>query len=229
MTKNTFELMSNNWWKTNSSFKALHIINAIRFNYIKKKINIKKKNIFDIGCGGGIFSEKIASHGGIVTGIDLSNNSINIAKKHAKKNNLKITYKNINIEKLLKTKINICFDIIICLEIFEHLNNKNSLIKLCNSISHRNTDIFLSSLNQNINNYIKIILFAEFISKKIEKKTHIYNQFTSLNNFKKQLIKTNLYINDIKELTFNPICNYTNIKNNVESNYIIHLKKNEKI
>lgn len=224
--KNIFELISKNWWEKTGPCKPLHTLNTIRFNFIKKHTKINKKNILDIGCGAGILSEKLSLHGGMVTGIDISKKLINIAQQHSQKNKLQINYQHSNIENFIK-KNDKKFDILICTEVLEHLNNPEILIKLCKKANHEKSDIFLSSLNKNIITYINIILLGEFISKKLKKNTHNYNKFISIHNLKNILNKEKLYIKNIKGLIYNPILNYAKISNNYNINYLIHITNNE--
>lgn len=216
-----FDVISKTWWEKKNICQPLHIINNIRFNYIKSKINIKNKNILDIGCGGGILTEKLALHGGNIIAIDKSKELIKIAKSRSKLLS-NINYINIDTTEFLnrnKEK----FDIILCMEVLEHIKNKNQVIDLIKYIMNENSFLIISSLNKNLVTYIKIILFAEYIIKKIPKNTHIFENFIKIKDI-------NSYINevkiiDIKEIYYNYILGYSTIKKKVSINYILTLKK----
>lgn len=223
MPHNIFEKISHNWWNKQGPCEPLHSLNATRFNYIKNTSIIKNKTILDIGCGGGILSEKLALHGAKVTGIDISNSLINIAKTHSKLKNLKIIYKNYDINTFCKEN-NKKFDIIICMEILEHINKKNSFFKNLKFLSTSNGLLFISSINKTIETYIYIILFGEYINQKIEKKTHLYENFISINEIKYNLNKINFTIQNIKNLKYNPLLKYSIISKNIPKNYIIKIR-----
>ena len=219
--KNIFDIMSKNWWNKRNICQPLHIINNIRFNYIKSKTNLINKNILDLGCGGGILTEKLAKHGGKITALDKSKELINIAKSRSNFLSLQINYLNIDIINFLKncqTK----FDVIICMELLEHLENKHHIIHLFKNILNKNGIIIISSLNKNILTYIKIILFGEFILKKLHKNTHIFNKLIKV--YKMKNYETKLKIIDIKEIKYDPIFKYSKINKIPEINYILTLK-----
>ncbi|HFL8824388.1 MAG TPA: bifunctional 2-polyprenyl-6-hydroxyphenol methylase/3-demethylubiquinol 3-O-methyltransferase UbiG [Candidatus Azoamicus sp. OHIO1] len=217
-----FKFISENWWDLNGPCKALHSLNNVRLNYIKNKTPITNKNIIDLGCGGGILSEKLTLHNGNVTGIDNSKELILIAKNHSK--NKKTQYLNYDIENFSKTNKN-KFDIIICMEVIEHIKDPIKLINLCKEILNINGDIFLSSLNKNIKTYLNMIFFGEYITKKIPKGTHLYNNFISPKYLNEILKINNLEIIDIKGIKYNPLTNLSKISNNPNNNYIAHIKK----
>lgn len=225
--KYIFDIISEKWEKISNTFTPLHIINNIRFNYIKNKTIIKKKTILDLGCGGGILTEKLAKHGAKVIGLDKSKDLIKIA------NTRKVAVKNYNIKYINCSLHNFTknykkkFDIIICMEIIEHIKNKNQLIKLIKKMSHENSVIILSSLNKNILAYIYMILFGEYITKKITQNTHNYQDFIKLKQIKEYTKLNKFEISDIKELIYNPILNFAKIGFTPKINYILTFK-NEK-
>lgn len=221
MKKYIFDEIAKNWWKKNNICRPLHITNNIRFNYIKSKTEINKKAILDLGCGGGILSEKLAKHGGNVIGLDKSKELIKIAKIRNKSNSFNIKYIKNSIKKFNDSNSK-KFDIIICMEILEHMNNKKDLLSLINQASKKNSIIILSSLNKNIITYMYMILFGEFLTKKIPINTHSYEKLTSPNILKNiEKIK----IIDIKGINYNNLLSYSNIKIMSQINYIITLKK----
>ncbi len=222
--KSSFEKIYKKWWLINGPCKALHALNASRVDFIINKTNIKKKKILDIGCGGGILSESLQKLGANVTGIDISKKLIKTAKNHAKKQNLNIKYINIDINDFFK-KNKKKFDIILCMELIEHINNPEKLINSCNKMIKKKGKIFISSINKIIKSYIYIILVGEFISKIIPKGTHNYNKFISPYNLNKILNKNGLNIKEIKGIKYNPIFNYSFITDNISTNYITYIKK----
>ena len=222
--KSSFEKIYKKWWLINGPCKALHALNTSRVDFIINKTNNKKKKIIDIGCGGGILSESLQKLGANVTWIDISKKLIKTAKNHAKKQNLNIKYINIDINDFFK-KNKKKFDIILCMELIEHINNPEKLINSCNKMIKKKGKIFISSINKIIKSYIYIILIGEFISKIIPKGTHNYNKFISPYNLNKILNKNGLNIKEIKGIKYNPIFNYSFITDNISTNYITYIKK----
>lgn len=219
-----FKHLSKIWWEKLGQCKTLHSINSTRFNYINNKVKINKKKILDIGCGGGILSEKLEVHGGLITGIDISNELINVAKNHSNNN---IKYHKCDIFEF-KEKKNNKYDIIICMEVLEHINNQDAFIKTCKQKLKTKGNLFISSLNKNINTYTKIILLGEYISNIIPKGTHLYKKFITPKSINLILKKYKLNIIETKGINYNPITNQTKITNNVKNNYIMQIKnKNE--
>ena len=203
--------------------EPLYILNNIRFDYLKKKIHLKKKKILDIGCGIGILSEKLAIHGGFVTAIDKSKQLIDIAKRNSVKKNLSINYINKDFKIFIKENKEE-FDIIILMELIEHLDNKSEIINIFNNISHKNTHLILSSLCKNIKTYKNIIFYAEYIFNKLVKGTHLYDQFINIYELEK-LINKNFSIEEIKNINYDPLFNSAQIFGSANINYIIYAKK----
>ncbi|HIH2763630.1 MAG TPA: bifunctional 2-polyprenyl-6-hydroxyphenol methylase/3-demethylubiquinol 3-O-methyltransferase UbiG [Candidatus Azoamicus sp.] len=156
-------------------FKPLHLLNNLRFDYILKKNKFKNKSILDLGCGIGMLSEKLSLHGGVVTGIDKSSSLIKIALENARKKKLSIKYLCSNF--LSVENFNFKFDIIICTEVIEHLDDIFNFFIFLDKVSKKNTIIFISSLNKNLISYFKIILLGEFFSGTLVKNTHNIDSF----------------------------------------------------
>lgn len=223
MSNKKFDLLYKEWWNKNGACKMLHSINPIRMEFIINKINLENKKILDIGCGGGILTESLSKYSQNITGIDISNALIKTAIRHDIKKKIKYFTCDINDFSKLNNKK---FDVITCMEVIEHTNNKKNLIKILKYLLKKNGSIFISSVNKNIFSYLYLILFAEFITKKIPKKIHNYNKFITPYNLNKLLKINNLYIDDIKEINYNPITNYSYISDKINFNYIVHIKNN---
>ena len=185
--KNIFDELSNEWWNETGNFEALHSFNPIRIKFILNLIgkSIKSLNILDIGCGGGILCEPLARLGANVTGIDENKKAILVAREHAKKMNLKINYKLGNITDINFQKK---FDVITCMEVLEHVDSVDLLIKKSRE-SLINGGFFVgSTINQTITSYLTAILFAENILRIVPKTTHEWTKFIRPNKLKKLLI-----------------------------------------
>jgi len=225
-----FSKLADEWWDVNGKFKPLHMFNPIRIEYITDKIkkhfniNINKTNfldginILDIGCGGGLISEPMARLGGKVTGIDASEKNIKVAKTHAKKKKLKINYLNRSPEQLKNYEK---FDIILNLEVVEHVENIGLYIKSCQKLLKKNGLMFTATLNRSLMSYLKAIIGAEYILRWLPIGTHDWNKFIKPEELEKLLQNEKFSTLDIKGLEFNPILNKWKKSNNLSVNYII--------
>ena len=219
-----FDDISYSWWDPEGPFKPLHMLNPVRTDFIKNRIDLKDKTLIDVGCGGGLLCENLAEHSKEVKGIDMSNEAIEIAKTHQTLKNLKIDYEEIALESLLK-KSKKKYDVLTCMELVEHVPDPEKLIKDCFKITNRKADLFFSTLNRNIISYIIAIIGAEYILSILPKGTHKYEKFIKPSEFSKILRSNDLIVEDIKGISFNLLSNKFFESNNTDINYIIHCKK----
>ena len=228
-----FSKIAEEWWNPNGKFKPLHNFNPIRIKYIKdniiKDLNLKISNkplknidILDIGCGGGLLSEPMCRLGANVVGIDASKKNIEVAKFHAKKNNLKIDYKSSSPEKL-KTKKK--FDIILNMEIVEHVEDIDFFIKESSKLLKKNGTMFVATLNKTLKSYLFGIVGAEYILKWLPIGTHDWQKFISPNELLRISKKNNLILKKLNGMKFNLINNEWKLSDDVSVNYIVKLLK----
>ena len=193
-----FSNLADEWWDVKGKFKPLHMFNPIRIEYITEKVKdhfklensngnfLKGLSILDIGCGGGLISEPMARLGAEVTGIDASDKNIKVAKIHSKKSNLNINYLNNSPEQLKHVE---SFDIILNLEIVEHVDDLNLYIKSCSRLLKKNGLMFTATLNRTLTSYIKAIIGAEYILRWLPIGTHDWNKFLKPEELEKFLFK----------------------------------------
>ncbi|MDC0436340.1 bifunctional 2-polyprenyl-6-hydroxyphenol methylase/3-demethylubiquinol 3-O-methyltransferase UbiG [Candidatus Pelagibacter sp.] len=228
-----FSKIAEEWWNPNGKFKPLHNFNPIRIKYIKdnivKDFNIKSSvkplnniKMLDIGCGGGLLSEPMCRLGASIVGIDASKKNIEVAKFHAKKNKLKIDYKVASPE-TLKTKIK--FDVILNMEIVEHVENINFFIKESSKLLKKNGVMFIATLNKTLKSYVFAIIGAEYILKWLPIGTHDWEKFIKPNDLIKISKKNNLNLKNLNGLKFNLLDNTWKISEDTSVNYIIKLVK----
>ena len=230
-----FSNLADEWWDVKGKFKPLHMFNPIRIDYIFEKIKthfnleyqkenfLKGLKILDIGCGGGLISEPMARQGGLVTGIDASEKNIKVAGLHAKQSNLKINYLNKSPETMEETEN---FDIILNLEIVEHVENVDLYIKSCQKLLKKNGLMFTATLNRTFTSYVKAIIGAEYILRWLPIGTHDWNKFIKPEELEKMLTSQSFKTVDIKGLQFNPISKKWKRSDNLSVNYIICSSKN---
>ena len=229
-----FSKMANEWWDPEGKFKPLHKFNPTRIKYIKENIvnNFKLKNkfrplsginILDIGCGGGLLSEPMSRMGANVTGIDASDKNIKIAKVHSKKNKLKINYLCSSPEKLKITKK---FDVILNMEIVEHVEDIDFFLKSCSKLLKKNGLMFVATINKTLKSYIFAIVGAEYVLRWLPIGTHEWEKFVKPEDLKKILMKYDLSLNKLEGMNFNIIKDEWSISRDLSVNYIAKFIKN---
>ncbi len=217
-----FDAYAYDWWNKTGSYKLLHKFNPLRLDYISSRINLKNKKVLDIGCGGGILSEELCKRGAIVTGIDSSSKSINIAINHAKEQELDIKYINGSILDLANIG---SYDCIICFEMIEHIDEPIELIKKIESISSKNSHIFLSTINRNLKAFIFAKIMAEYVFKIVPQGTHQYSKFITPYELSLLMEKSKFKLNSIDGIFFNPINDSFRLSKNTDINYFLYAEK----
>ena len=229
-----FSKIAEDWWNPEGKFKPLHQFNPERIKYIRdntvkhfkltnKDKPFKNLNILDIGCGGGLLSEPMSRLGGNVTGIDASEKNIISAKIHAKENNLNISYFCNSPENF---KSNKKYDLVLNMEIVEHVEDVNFFIKKSSELLKKNGLMFVATLNRTLKSYVFAIIGAEYILRWLPIGTHEWNKFLTpeeLTNFGQ---KNSLLVEKIDGMVFNPISNRWSVSKDCAVNYIIKFKKN---
>jgi len=229
-----FSNMADEWWDPHGKFKPLHKFNPIRIKYIKENIvnQFKEKNknkplsginILDIGCGGGLLSEPMCRLGANVTGIDASIKNIKIAKLHAKKKELKINYICSSPEKL---KISKKFDVILNMEVVEHVEDISFFLKSCSKLLKKNGLMFVATINKTLKSYIFAIVGAEYILRWLPIGTHEWEKFVKPEELREILIKNNLSLKKFDGMYFNIIKDEWSITKDLSVNYIAKFLKN---
>ncbi len=228
-----FSNMAAEWWDPEGKFKPLHKFNPIRIKYIKeniiKEFQLKNKknplygiDVLDIGCGGGLLSEPMCRLGANVTAIDASNKNINIASLHAKKNNLKINYICSSPEKLKTTKK---FDVILNMEIVEHVEDVDFFLKSCANLLKKNGLMFVATINKTLKSYIFAIVGAEYVLRWLPIGTHEWEKFVKPEELKSILIKNKLKLKKMDGMNFNILKDEWNVTKDLSVNYIAEFKK----
>ena len=229
-----FSKIAEEWWNPNGKFKPLHKFNPIRISYIKeniiktfklnqKKTPLKNVKILDIGCGGGLLSEPMCRLGAEVTAIDASNKNIEIAKYHAKKNNLKINYICASPEKLT---ISNKFDVILNMEIVEHVDDVSFFLKSCSKLLKTNGIMFVATLNKTLKSYIFAIVGAEYVLRWLPIGTHEWEKFVKPKDLISIQKENNLLVERVDGMKFNIFTDQWNVSKDKSINYIAKFIKN---
>ncbi len=230
-----FSKMADEWWDANGKFKPLHAFNPVRIEYIKNKCishfglkndqikPLSSLKILDIGCGGGLIAEPMSRMGANVTGIDASSKNIKIAKIHAKQNGLKIEYLNSSPE---KNDISGKFDVILNLEIVEHVENLDLFLKHSSKLLKKNGIMFIATINRTLQSYIKAIVGAEYILRWLPIGTHSWEKFLKPEEIERKLNDLNFTKINLDGIQYNMITREWHKGNDCSVNYILVAKKN---
>ena len=229
-----FSRMADEWWDENGKFKPLHRFNPTRIQYIidnclehfglqkDKNTPLSGLNILDIGCRGGLISEPMCRLGGKITGIDASEKNVKIARLHAEQNGLNIDYQNKSPEQM-NTKEE--FDILLNLEVVEHVDDLNLYLKSCSKLLKKNGLMFTATINRSFLSYVKAIVGAEYILRWLPIGTHDWNKFLKPEELEEKLNDLDLSTKNISGLSFNPLINKWKRSQDLSVNYIITSKK----
>ncbi len=215
-----FSQLAHRWWDPNSEFKPLHEINPLRMDYIEQFAGLKGKTILDVGCGGGILSEGMAVRGANVTGIDLSDKALKVAKLHLLESGQQVDYRKITVESLATEQPH-HFDIVTCMEMLEHVPDPHSVVQACAKLAKPGGWVFFSTINRNPKSYLFAIIGAEYILQLLPRGTHEYAKFIKPSELARMARAANLTGEKIIGMTYNPITQVYALEPDSSVNYIM--------
>jgi len=219
-----FSAHASHWWDPEGDLKTLHQMNPLRLDYIDAKAILKNKKIIDIGCGGGLLTEGMAKRGAEVTGIDMSEPAITVAKLHQHESGTTVEYK-VTLAETIASERPAQYDIVTCLEMLEHVPDPMSVIQACATLVKPGGHVFFSTLNRNLKSYLYAILGAEYILKILPKNTHHYAQFIRPSELITWSRKAGLTLSAMTGIHYHPLKKEFSLTSDVSVNYLISLRK----
>jgi 2-polyprenyl-6-hydroxyphenyl methylase/3-demethylubiquinone-9 3-methyltransferase len=222
-----FERMANRWWDPQGDFKPLHQMNPVRANYIDLKAKVAEKTLLDIGCGGGLLTEAMAQRGAVVTGIDMGEAPLEVARLHAESSGLTIDYRRITAEQMA-AESPAHFDVVTCLEMLEHVPDPAQVIRACFTLVKPGGHVFFSTLNRTPKAYLMAVLGAEYVLRWLPRGTHDYKKFIRPSELAAWSRQAGLQVRDLAGIVYNPLSqSFRTVTGDVDVNYIMHLQKPE--
>ena len=217
-----FSRLAHKWWDKTSEFKPLHDINPLRLGYIDGHAELAGKTVLDVGCGGGILAESMAKHGAAeVTGIDMAEKSLKIAKLHALEENVgNISYRHIRVEELA-AEMPHSFDVVTCMELLEHVPDPAAIIAACAQLVKPDGMVFFSTINRNPKSYAHAIVGAEYLLGLVPRGTHDWQKFITPAELARMCRQAGLDVVDSKGMTYNPLSKIYRLDDNTDVNYQI--------
>lgn len=219
-----FDALAHRWWDPNGDFKPLHDINPARLDYIRQRTDLNAGPTVDIGCGGGILSESMASAGSATLGIDMASKALGVAKLHALEAGVDIEYLESTAEQLVQDRAGE-FRTVTCMEMLEHVTAYADTVKACAELAQPGGDLFFSTINRNPKSYVMLILGAEYVLNILPRGTHEYGKFIKPSELAQALRDAGLDVLDISGLHYNPLTRSCRLDNDTSTNYIVHARK----
>jgi len=219
-----FNDLAHRWWDPNSEFKPLHDINPLRLDHIDRLASVSGKQVLDVGCGGGILSESMAARGALVTGIDLGDKPLGVAKLHLLESGLNVDYRAISAEDLAAAQPG-SFDLVTCMEMLEHVPDPARTVAACAALAKPGAHLFFSTINRNPKSFLFAIIGAEYVLKLLPRGTHDYAKFITPAELARMCRQSGLEPAGVTGMTYNPFSKVYRLGSDATVNYIIHARK----
>ncbi len=220
-----FSELAHRWWDPASEFKPLHDINPLRLDWIDRHVGLAGKQVLDVGCGGGILAESMAARGARVTGIDLSEKALAVAKLHLLESGQKADYRRMSAEELAAERPGE-FDVVTCLEMLEHVPDPASTVRACAQLVRPGGTVFFSTINRNPKSYLFAVVGAEYILRLLPRGTHDYAKFIRPAELSRFAREAGLMVEEIIGMTYNPFSKTYALGPDTDVNYLLRARRN---
>jgi 2-polyprenyl-6-hydroxyphenyl methylase/3-demethylubiquinone-9 3-methyltransferase len=219
-----FSELAHKWWDPDSEFKPLHDINPLRLGYIDRHAGLTGKTVLDVGCGGGILSESMACMGATVTGIDLGDKPLQVAKLHLLESGRQVDYRKIAVEELAIEQPG-HYDIVTCMEMLEHVPDPQSVVTACAKLARPGGWVFFSTLNRNLKSWLFAIVGAEYVLKLLPRGTHDFDKFLKPSALAQYCRNAELGMTDLIGMSYNPLSKVYSLADNTDVNYMVACRR----
>ncbi|MFY1919586.1 bifunctional 2-polyprenyl-6-hydroxyphenol methylase/3-demethylubiquinol 3-O-methyltransferase UbiG [Achromobacter xylosoxidans] len=220
-----FGALASRWWDPESEFKPLHAINPLRLEWIQESVDsLAGKKVLDVGCGGGILSEAMARSGAQVTGIDLADKSLKIAKLHGLESGVKVEYRKVPVEQLAAEQPG-QYDVVTCMEMLEHVPDPASIVRACAALTKPGGWVFFSTLNRNPKSFLFAIIGAEYVLRLLPRGTHTYDMFIKPSELAAAARGAGLEPVGMRGMEYNPITQIYSLTSDTSVNYLMATRK----
>ena len=212
--------LAHRWWDPNSEFKPLHDINPLRLDWIDGAIGLPGKRVLDVGCGGGLLSEGMAVRGAEVTGIDLSEKPLGVARLHLLESGQKVDYRKVSAEQMAEDMPG-AFDAVTCLEMLEHVPDPASIVESCARLVKPGGQVFFSTINRNPKSYLLAVIGAEYILQMLPRGTHDFAKFIKPSELTRWCKQSGLEPDELIGMTYNPLTRHYALDRDTDVNYLV--------
>lgn len=220
-----FSALASRWWDPESEFKPLHAINPLRLEWIQECAgSLAGRKVLDVGCGGGILSEAMARSGAEVTGIDLADKSLKVARLHGLESGVKVEYRKVPVEELAAEQPG-QYDVVTCMEMLEHVPDPASIVRACSALVKPGGWVFFSTLNRNAKSFLFAIIGAEYVLRLLPRGTHTYDQFIKPSELSAAARGASLEPISMRGMEYNPITQIYSLSADTSVNYLMATRK----
>ncbi|HEY8354627.1 MAG TPA: bifunctional 2-polyprenyl-6-hydroxyphenol methylase/3-demethylubiquinol 3-O-methyltransferase UbiG [Methylophilaceae bacterium] len=219
-----FAALAHRWWDKNSEFKPLHEINPLRLDFIDQRAHLAGKRVLDVGCGGGILAESMAQRGASVTGIDLGEKALKVARLHSLESGVEVDYRLVAVEELAAEEPE-SFDVITCMEMLEHVPAPAAVVNACARLVRPGGHVFFSTINRNPKAYLFAVIGAEYVLNLLPRGTHEYEKFIKPSELAADVRRSDLTVVGLKGMSYNPLSRTYRLSDDVSVNYLLHATK----
>ena len=219
-----FSQLAHRWWDPNSEFKPLHDINPLRVDWIDQHCGLAGKHVLDVGCGGGLLSEGMCDRGATVTGIDLSEKALSVARLHLLESGRRVDYRQISTEDLAAGQPG-SYDVVTCMEMLEHVPDPASTVAACATLVKPGGHVFFSTINRNPKAYLLAVIGAEYVLRMLPRGTHEYARFIKPSELSRWARSAGLDPDELRGMSYNPLTRHYALGHDTDVNYLMHAMK----
>jgi 2-polyprenyl-6-hydroxyphenyl methylase/3-demethylubiquinone-9 3-methyltransferase len=219
-----FEKVADLWWDREGEFKPLHDINPLRLGYVRRRTSLSGARVLDVGCGGGILSEALAAEGARVTGIDMGEAPLRVARLHMEKTGRRIDYRRTTVERLAAAEPS-SFDVVTCMELLEHVPRPASIVRACSRLVKPGGDVFFATINRNFKSFVFAVIGAEYVLRLLARGTHRFRMFVKPAELARWAEGEGLAVRDLTGMQYNPFTRRYFLGRDATVNYLMHVRR----